>query len=74
MVKYRHLKDEQALEGREVSMKTEQIKNAKQKLQDAIAELKRLYNDRKTSICEMAEIMNYASLLNRTDFVRTITN
>ena len=55
-------------------MKKEQIENAKRNLQNAIAELKKLYNDHDASLREMAEIIDYARILNYTDFIRTITD
>lgn len=51
----------------------EKIEKAKKNLQNAIAELKKLYNDSETSLREMAEIIDYARILNNTDFIRTIT-
>lgn len=52
----------------------EKIENAIKKLQTAISELKKLYNDSETSLCEMAKILNYARSLDDTDFSRTITD
>lgn len=56
-------------------MKTIQIEieSAKRNIQNAIAELKKLYNDRETSLREMFEIAEYAKLLDITDFTETIT-
>ena len=51
-----------------------EIKSAKRNLQNAITELKKLYNDDEISLYEMAEIWNYAKLLNNTDFIKTITD
>ena len=55
-------------------MKKEQIKNAKQNMWNAIAELKRLYNDRETSLKEMADIANFARVLDTLDFTKSITD
>lgn len=52
----------------------EKIENAIKKLQSAISELKILYNDSETSLCEMAKILAYARSLDDTDFSRTITD
>lgn len=52
----------------------EKIEKAKKNFQNAIAELKKLYNDSETSLCEMAEILDYARLLDHTDFSKTITD
>ena len=56
-------------------MKTIQIEieSAKRSISNAIAELKRLYNDNETSLREMFEIAEYAKLLDITDFTETIT-
>lgn len=72
MIKYRHLKDEQALEGREVSMKTEQIKKAKRRIMNALADLRKLYNEPETSLKEMAEIADFVRVLDTTDWPKTI--
>lgn len=55
-------------------MKTMEIKSAKENMMNAIAELKRLYNDRETSLKEMAEIADFARVLDITDFTKTITD
>lgn len=51
----------------------EKIENAKKRLDRAIGDLKKLYNDSETSLNEMAKIMDMARLLDITDFTKTIT-
>ncbi len=52
----------------------EKIEKAMKKLDNALADLRKLYNEPETSLCEMAKISDYARLLNYTDFERTITD
>jgi len=51
-------------------IKINEIKNT---ISAQFTELKKIYNDTDTSLNEMALIMDYARLLNVSDFVKTIT-
>lgn len=50
------------------------MENIKDLISEAIKEMKRIYDNPDSSLSEMAEVMDYASLLNCTDFVRSITD
>ena len=51
----------------------EKIETAFNSIYKAMAELRKLYNDSETSISEMDNIYERASLLNNTDFLQSIT-
>lgn len=50
------------------------MENVKELISEAIKEMKKIYNDPDSSLTEMAEVTDYARLLNITDFVRSITD
>ena len=52
----------------------ERIKENMSAINNALSELKRIYNDKETSIPEMQKIMEYMRLLDVTDFTKTITD
>lgn len=50
------------------------INEAMKKINEAICELKNLYNDDETPLYIMCKISDKARLLNNTDFLKTITD
>lgn len=52
----------------------ERIKENITAINNALSELKRIYNDKETTMSEMYKIMEYMRLLDITDFTETITN
>ncbi len=54
-------------------MKTEEIKKTKKRIMNALADLRKLYNDYETSLKEMAEIADFVRVLDSTDWTKMIT-
>lgn len=52
----------------------EKIEKAKQKIDNALADLRKLFNEPETSLNEMAKIAEYARILDTIDFTKTITD
>lgn len=50
------------------------IYEAMKKIDEAISELKTLFNDENSSLYIMAKISDNARILNNTDFLKTITD
>lgn len=50
------------------------INESMKKINEAICELRNLFNDDNTSLYIMCKISDYARLLNNTDFLETITD
>ena len=55
-------------------MKNKTVNEIRETISTAIIELKNIYNNPDSTITEMAEVIDYAKLLNVSDFVKTITD
>lgn len=54
-------------------MKETEIRENMNAINNALSNLKRIYNDSETTLPEMEKIMGYMRLLDVTDFTKTIT-